>query len=888
MDEKEVVNLIEQTPENGSGIFELSYRDLVSLPSEIGSLKHLIKIILIGNRLMYLPEQIGNLTALKILNLNYNDLTSLPAEIGKLMNLEELHLYNNKLCSLPVELGKLTNLKELRLSGNQLRSLPAELGKLTKLKALSLEGNPLESPPQEVVKQGTQAVLAYLRELGKEERREWVSKLLVVGEGGVGKTSLLKRLLGEGFNPDQKTTHGLQIRTLTQPHPREANVEMCLNAWDFGGQYILHATHQFFLTKRSLFILVWNARHGWQHGKIYYWLDVIHARAPESTILIVATHTEDWPADLPYEEILSKYPQVCGRFSVSNERGTGIDVVKEAIQREAAELPLMGERCPAVWLNLAEEVRELRKTKAYIYPNELSEVIRENDVREEDKGILSTWLHDLGDILYFKDNPELSDIIILNPEWVASNISHMLEDAEIEKGLGIFRKEHMEAVWPNIEPPVRDVFLRLMEQFDLSFRTLEDKDISIVVERLSLNASESAKGYEEIWDARKGDNEIKMKFYLNTSLPPGIPTWFIARSHRFTTYKHWRYGALFADGKERKHLALVRAYDHERYLMLMVRGPAPHNFFVLLRDGLEVTLKRYPGLNVERKIPCPGHRGKDCDHEFAFDQLEKALEKKKMLIECPEALDDVSVAKMLFGLHWRTESNVITRIDELEEKVITGQENILTEFGELKELTQREFLRLFNAQQRLVESHCPNVFAVLPKEERGWLKNIFGQKMVMQLYCQAPGEWHPTVEGGRYEIKQPAEFFKDTEPYILKLAKVIKYAAPVAGAAAGLYAGPIGAVMGAEFGKKLAGQVKLMEELAKKLGDEREITAGGLLGDIGKVGRVEEAEGSALRALRKLLDEVDPKQNWGGLKKILTPEGHYLWLCSEHAEEYRR
>ena len=38
---------------------------------------------------------------------------------------------------------------------------------------------------------------------------------------------------------------------------------------------------------------------------------------------------------------------------------------------------------------------------------------------------------------------------------------------------------------------------------------------------------------------------------------------------------------------------------------------------------------------------------------------------------------------------------------------------------------------------------------------------------------------------------------------------------------------------------------------------------------------------------RKLLDEVDPKQNWGGLKKILTPEGHYLWLCSEHAKEYK-
>ena len=53
-------------------------------------------------------------------------------------------------------------------------------------------------------------------------------------------------------------------------------------------------------------------------------------------------------------------------------------------------------------------------------------------------------------------------------------------------------------------------------------------------------------------------------------------------------------------------------------------------------------------------------------------------------------------------------------------------------------------------------------------------------------------------------------------------------------------------------------------------------------------GKAERLEGMELRALRKLLDEVDRKQEWGGLKKVLTPEGHYLWLCKEHAEEYRK
>ena len=53
----------------------------------------------------------------------------------------------------------------------------------------------------------------------------------------------------------------------------------------------------------------------------------------------------------------------------------------------------------------------------------------------------------------------------------------------------------------------------------------------------------------------------------------------------------------------------------------------------------------------------------------------------------------------------------------------------------------------------------------------------------------------------------------------------------------------------------------------------------------GKAGRI---EGMELRALRRLLDEVDANHEWGGLKKVLTPEGHYLWLCDKHAEEYKK
>ncbi|WP_155968578.1 hypothetical protein [Kamptonema formosum] len=51
----------------------------------------------------------------------------------------------------------------------------------------------------------------------------------------------------------------------------------------------------------------------------------------------------------------------------------------------------------------------------------------------------------------------------------------------------------------------------------------------------------------------------------------------------------------------------------------------------------------------------------------------------------------------------------------------------------------------------------------------------------MQLYCQAPGCWHPTQEGGHYEIDDPAKWLKVTAPYIRRLVGVLKYAAPLVG-----------------------------------------------------------------------------------------------------------
>jgi internalin A len=915
----------------------LDYNHLVVLPSEIGRLANLRTLSIEDNALQELPAQIGELSELEELNLHLNkliklptdignliklrelylggtpdsDLRTLPVEIGNLINLTRLYVFDNKLkslpntigalqylrdlgltsnqiSSLPSEIGFLVNLQRLFLSGNKIKKLPPELGQLTNLTTLELGGNRLTAPPPEIVRQGTEAILRYLREQAKGGTSQWVSKLVVVGEGGVGKTTLLKKLRGEEYDPNEDSTHGVAIQPIECDHPGQT-VTMTLNAWDFGGQVIYHATHQFFLTNRSLFLLVWNARLGFEQGRLYYWLDTIKARAPESPIILVATHIDERSADLPLAEIMNTYPQIIGQIEISSKTGEGIKTLHEAIQREAASLPLMGEIWPTTWLNAANTVRE--SPHKHITQQELWTNMGENGVTEESRGILVRWLHELGDILYFPDDEELRDTVILKPQWVSEYISKVLTSEDVINTLGIFTRAQMDVVWSDIPVIMRDRFLRMMEKFDLSYRIPEDNENkSLVVERLSFDEAD----YHEMWDDIRpieSGGEMTLKFRLNSTMPAGIPTWFIARSHRFTTGTHWRNGALFKDSED-KHKALVRAFPHERYIDLTVRGPYPQNFFALLKDGFEVTLDRFPGLDFKRMIPCPGHNGQPCSYEFDYQNLQRALEMQITEVQCQVSFKQVSVAELLFGLDYPiTRDEVIRRLEEIKATAAEHHEELLGEIGEMRSYLQREFAVLYRHEQAFEQSHCPYIFTITPRNLKP-ITRLLGKELELQLYCQYPGQWHPASQDvytigsdhGHYIITQPRQWLRNMEHHLRRMSTLLRYAVPVIPPLAET-------TLSADYLEHFSLQIELTNQLTTQLWElapDVKTTAGAEWADEHERQLFpEEADGASLRTLRKLLDTLDPNQVWGGLKKVLTPEGHYLWLCPHHAAEYR-
>jgi hypothetical protein len=110
---------------------------------------------------------LGTLENLEQLHLHNNRLISIPVEprwTSGLIDLQVLTLNDNQLLSLPAQFGDLRNLRRLDLRNNHLTRIPMELGQLTHLESLLVEGNnDLTCPPPEVVKEGTEAIMAYLR-----------------------------------------------------------------------------------------------------------------------------------------------------------------------------------------------------------------------------------------------------------------------------------------------------------------------------------------------------------------------------------------------------------------------------------------------------------------------------------------------------------------------------------------------------------------------------------------------------------------------------------------------------------------------------------------------------------------------------------------------------
>jgi internalin A len=165
--------------------------------------------------LLKIKEYCGKWQNLTSLNISNNQLTSLPSEIAKLKNLTILDINNNQLTSLPLEISELIHLTRFDVSNNQLTSLPPEISGLylditwkcqLGIRGMFLEGNPLENLPIEIIKRGLESVRIYFKSLEDRNKPLNEVKVLLVGEGSAGKTSLVKKIFEKEVDGNEPQT----------------------------------------------------------------------------------------------------------------------------------------------------------------------------------------------------------------------------------------------------------------------------------------------------------------------------------------------------------------------------------------------------------------------------------------------------------------------------------------------------------------------------------------------------------------------------------------------------------------------------------------------------------------------------------------------------------
>jgi len=538
-----------------------------------------------------------------------------------------------------IEYARQSRATKLNLSGFKLTELPPEIGKLTQLTKLYLRENDLPIPPELLEKtRDPKAILDYYFSANHFFLNE--AKLILVGQGEVGKTSLVKGLIWDKFDPNESITHGINIDDWEiSINPKKLKEKIKLHVWDFGGQEIMHATHQFFLTTRSLYLLVLSCRAGEESSKLDYWIEMIKTYGKESPIIVVCNKKDDgYHIDLNRKELCEQNPGIVrdGFVSTSCRDGKGIADLKEKIKIALRNMKYVRDLIPLTWSNVKQELEGLKQN--FITYLGYQEVCKKHGVLEQrHQETLIRLLHDLGVALHFHDDPKLKDTGILNPEWV---IYAIITSEELEGQKGILRGEQLDRILDKTAyPQSRHWFIiDMMRKFELCFDMGSREEQFLIPELLPQEEPPKLESFDE---------SLRFEYHYDF-LPGSIISRFIVRLHRFIHKQtYWKHGVVLVNNRNR---ALVKAIPNERKITIQVIGEPlkRKELWSIIQQEFAEIHGSMEGLKSKLKVPVPGHPHTLLDYndlkqfnDFGQQYYPVVIHKKMIQINISQALDGI-------------------------------------------------------------------------------------------------------------------------------------------------------------------------------------------------------------------------------------------------------
>ena len=479
----------------------------------------------------------------------------------------------------------------------------------------------------------------------KEKRPLNEGKLILVGRGEVGKTSLVRRLTEDDFRGDESKTQGINITSW----PLDCNNETVrMNVWDFGGQEIMHATHQFFLTERSLYILVLNGREGGEDIDAEYWLKHIASFGGDSPIIVVQNKISQHPFDLNYRGLQASFPTIREFIKTDCKDCIGIDSLRIAVRNAVADMPEIQMLIPSYWFTVKERL-ELMTEDFMGYEGFRRLCQKENIEDEEDQDTLCWVLHCLGIALNYRDDSRLRETSVLKPEWVTQGIYRILNAPKLAERQGELHLYDLKQLLPKERYPLEKhhFLLEIMRKFSLCFAFPDAVDRYLIPELLGKEEPAETQNFRPI-------DCLNFEYHYGI-LPEGLIPRFIVRSHPLSRGQaRWRSGVILT---HEDCTSLVTAHVLERKVVIRVVGGdsgSRRSLLAIIRYDLDrINAEFKDRLDAQQKVPLTEYP------EFSVDYLKLLAFEKQGVIEFPEYIGQqvimVKVSQLLNGVDLETQ-----------------------------------------------------------------------------------------------------------------------------------------------------------------------------------------------------------------------------------------
>jgi internalin A len=498
---------------------------------------------------------------------------------------------------------------------------------------------PLIIPPIEFAQESPEAVAEYFEELGEEGEALNEVKVIFLGEGEAGKTSLIKRLRGEGFDLHESQTHGIRIQKTPFALGDDSILAHC---WDFGGQEVNHATHQFFLSQRCIYVVVLNSR---SDDKAEKWLKHASSFGGRSPVLVVLNKIDEHPAfEVDRKRLREKYRNIQDFFRLSCRTGLGVEAFRQALagQIEAAEARRTP--FPAAWLKVKNYFAAMQAD--YIDSEQYRAVCEEQGVtRPLSQAVLLQFLHDLGLVINFR-NLKNFDTQILNPLWLTNGVYRIINSERVAHQQGLLHEDDFDAVIndprydkpgePKLRYPLHKLhyIVRVMQEFELCFQL--DSKRYVVPQLLPVSEPDfPAQG--------KG---LRFLIRFPELLPDSIFPRLMVKLHAFIQGDlRWRTGMVLHKPSLIDASAKVREDKEEREILIEVCGQEPRRLLSYIRETLKEIVAGFAHLPISEWVPIPG-----CVEVFDYEYLVEAEKAGEKEVFVQQLRKRVRVADLLDGV----------------------------------------------------------------------------------------------------------------------------------------------------------------------------------------------------------------------------------------------